>query len=196
MATSPTCIIAYTREDGGIPEVRRAAMDIARTANARLILYDIDAAPRTLAGVPNPLDGVPQPTEWSGDGDDNVGETPFQLGPDELERMGRHALADQVRQARGAGVNAFGWLPSKRNADELATYSGETGADLIVVPSELDHGGLMARLRGETLEKVVDKSEAAVAVVYEDGRIDYPQGEGHEEAASLEASQRDRAGRN
>ena len=62
MATSPTCIIAYTGEDDRYTRVARAAMDIARAANASLIFYDIDAATSAVDQVLHPLSGVAKPT--------------------------------------------------------------------------------------------------------------------------------------
>lgn len=175
MATAPTCIIAYTREDGSLAEVRAAAAQTARTSNARLILYDIDAAPGGLGQVTNSLDGVPMPTNWSGQGDAENFETPGRLNPDELERAGRRAIAEQVRDARSRGIEAYGWLPSTRSGGGLAQYAEEQGADLIMVPSEMERPGLVKRIRGETAAKVLERAEAAVAVVHRDGRVEYPE---------------------
>jgi hypothetical protein len=45
-------------------------------------------------------------------------------------------LADQVRVVRAAGVAAFGWLPSKADADSLADYAANQGADLVLISTE------------------------------------------------------------
>jgi nucleotide-binding universal stress UspA family protein len=173
MAISPTCIIVYTREDGSLAEVRAAASELARSAHAKLILYDIDAAPGGLGQLTNPLEGVPLPTNWSGDGDKENFATPGQLGPDELERAGRRSIATQVREARSMGIDAYGWLPSTKSGGGLAEYAEEQSADLIMVPSDLGRPNLMKRMRGETTAKVIDRAEAAVAVVHRDGRVEY-----------------------
>ena len=162
MATSPTCIIAYTGEDDRYRTVRSAAIDTARSSEARLILYDIDAAQMFAA---------PLPTEWSGEGDRDQFDD--MLTADDLERAGRHSLAEQVNEARAAGVEAFGWLPSKKGAEALAEYAEQHGADLVMVPDGMEHPGLLDRLRGNTAEKVAEKAPAAVAVVDESGAIHY-----------------------
>lgn len=174
MPATPTCIIVYTREDGTLAEVREAASALASAAKAKLILYDIDAAPGGLGQLTNPLEGVPMPTTWSGGGDKENFEQPGQLGPDELERAGRHAIAGQVREARARGIETYAWLPSTKSGTGLAEYAEEQGADLIMVPSDLGRPNLMKRIRGETTAKVIDRAEAAVAVVHRDGRVEYP----------------------
>ncbi|HYL40984.1 MAG TPA: hypothetical protein VET90_06730, partial [Candidatus Binatus sp.] len=97
----PRTIVAVTREDDDRQDVRRAATRRALQAHATLILYDLDAGR-------DPLES-PLPTEWSAEGTDEV--VTDRLGPDELEAAGRHAMADQVRAARAAGADAWGWLP-------------------------------------------------------------------------------------
>jgi nucleotide-binding universal stress UspA family protein len=182
MTTAPTCIIAYTSEDGRFDSVLRAAMDTARAAEAKLILYDIDSAPGGLGQLMKPLDGVPLPTEWSADGTSE--EFPDRLSPDDLERAGRKVIAQQVRGARSAGIEAFGWLPSKKGADTLAEYARQQGADLIMLPSELNDPSLFQKLRKETTAKAIQESHVPVAVVDEAGHVDYPR---HDEQAMGEA---------
>lgn len=197
MATSPTCIIAYTSEDGRYTRVARAATELAKAANADLILYDVDAGTSTMDQVIHPLSGVAKPTEWSGDGtSETISGDSRRMGPHELERAGRQAIATQVTTARGMGVEAFGWLPDGDGIDGLVEYAEEQGADLIVIPSDLAHPGFFQKLRGQTLEKAVEKARAAIAVVEEDGSIDYPahDDDPHREAGSLDAARRD-AGR-
>lgn len=178
MATSPTCIIAYASEDGRYTRVTRAAMDIARAANASLIFYDIDAAAGPMDQVLHPLSGVAKPTAWDGEGAEDVAiPDEHRMTPEELERSGRGELATQVLSARSHGIKAFGWLPDKKGIDGLADYAHEQGADLIVLPSDLRHAGLGSRLRGEeaAVEKAVKKTAAAIALVGDDGTVEYPE---------------------
>ena len=162
MTTSLTCIIAYTAEDDRFAPLRRAAVETAQAAQARLILYDIDAA-QLLAS--------PRPNEWSGDGADQ--EFPSLLMPDDLERAGRHAIATQVREARNAGVDAYAWLPAKKGADALAEYADEQGADLIMMPHAMEEAGLFDRLRGATVDKAAEATGRPIAVVNDDGEVQY-----------------------
>lgn len=163
MTTSPTCIIAYTGEDDRYLAVRRAAVDTARASEARLILYDIDAAQ---------MFASPLPTEWSGQGSDRqFGDV---LTAEDLERAGRHTLARQVEEARSSGIEAFGWLPQKKGADALAEYADKQEADLIMLPADMGEPGLFDRLRGNTVEKAVEKAGRPIALVGEDGEVSYP----------------------
>ncbi|MCK9517719.1 MAG: universal stress protein [Dehalococcoidia bacterium] len=163
MTTSPTCIIAYTSEDGRYDNVLDAALETARQAEARLILYDIDAAQMFAA---------PLPTEWSGDTERE--DWSALLTEDDLERAGRHPIAQQVRRARSAGVEAFGWLPDKKGADALAEYADKQQADLIMLPADMEEPGLFDRLRKATVKDAVEETQRPVAVVHEDGEVTYP----------------------
>lgn len=162
MATSPTCIVAYTSEDDRLANVRRAAVDLARSANARLILYDIDAA--------SPF-SEPLPTWWSGEG----GEKLFSdiLLPEDLEAAGRHPIALQVRGARDAGVDAYAWLPGDKSVEALAEYAEKQRADLILLPNDMADPGFFQKLRGRTAEKAAQEADMPVAVVREDGELEF-----------------------
>lgn len=164
MTASSPCIIAIAAEDDRFEALRAAAVEEAKRSGARLILYDIDAA-QMLAS--------PMPTEWSGDGaGDDFGRT---LTVEDLERSGRHQIAEQVRAAQAAGVRTRGWLPQQKGADALAEYAEEQGATLIMMPSESKSPGLMDRLRGATLDKLIDETDLRVEVVDEDGAVSVEQ---------------------
>ena len=129
-------VLAYTSEDARFDEVRRRGADLAREHGHRLVLYDVDAA------------GVfqkPLPTDWSGQGAERqFGDL---LGPADLERAGRHALATQVADARAEGIDAWGWLPGDLSRDSLLDYARSVGAGVIVLPRDPGHpGGLLEDL--------------------------------------------------
>jgi hypothetical protein len=120
-------VIAVTGEDDRFEPVRKAALDRALAEHATLILYDLDAPE-------SPLES-PLPTEWSAEGtEDEVGD---RLGPDELDAAGRAPIAEQVRQARGKGIDAWGWLPNDPGREELLAYAAkQPGAHLVVPKGE------------------------------------------------------------
>jgi hypothetical protein len=164
MATAPTVIIAYTSEDGRYTSVVRAAEEAAASAHARLILFDADAASRF---------SEPLPSNWSGE-DARALFDRDKLTPEELEMAGRHTIADQVRHARSLGIDAAGWLPKSKDADAIAAYADREHADLILLPSELEHPGLLGKLRGEaSVKEAAEKAHRPVAVVDEDGNVEY-----------------------
>ena len=108
---------------------------MARDAGSAVILWDRDAAV-------SPLES-PLPTDWSGDGEqEQFGD---RLGPNDLIAAGREALARQVGQLRQDGIDAWGWLPSRTEAEDLARYAEDQRADLVLVSSE--DADLIADLR-------------------------------------------------
>lgn len=163
LTANPTCILAYTAEDDRYRTLRVAAEGVAKSAHARLILYDIDAAQ---------LLAAPTPTHWSGEGTER--EYPDLLDPNDLEAAGRHAIAAQVTHARAEGIQAWGWLPHQKGANGLAEYADSHGVDLIMLPADMEDPGLMDRLRGATVAKAVEATHRPVAVVDADGTLRYP----------------------
>lgn len=152
----PGCIISYTGEGQHYWPLIERSIELAKEREARLIFYDADAASRLGA---NPL-----PTVWSGEGlQEQFGN---RLDPEQLEKAGREELRDRVIHARDQGVDAWAWLPSKRGAHELAEYANEQHATLLVVPSELDQGGLGGWLKGQpTTDKIATEADQPVVVV-------------------------------
>jgi nucleotide-binding universal stress UspA family protein len=157
---TPTCILAMVDEEGTYDYVRRAAVDLARSRGARLILWDSSTASSFTE---------PVASEMSAEG---TGERFGALLTDvELEQLGRPQMARQVLEAREAGIDAWARLASEHGADALADEARQLGADLIVLPEELDDPGLVERLRGETVEKAKEESSVPVAVVDRSGAI-------------------------
>jgi nucleotide-binding universal stress UspA family protein len=157
---TPTCILAMVAEDGSYEHVRRAAMHLAERRGARLILWDSSTASSFTE---------PVASEVSAEG---TGEKFGALLTDvELEQLGRAEMARQVLEAREAGIDAWARLASEHGADALAEEARGLGADLIVLPQELDEPGLLERLRGDTLDKARDESSVPVVVVDRSGSL-------------------------
>lgn len=125
MARDRSTIIAVTTDDDRYPHVRRRAVERARQTGATVVLFDVDAGKSLVAS--------PLPTDWSGHGEaEQFGD---RLTPSDLEAAGRRPIADQVRDARQAGVEAFGWLPDAADAEALRDYASRQGAGLVLVPA-------------------------------------------------------------
>jgi hypothetical protein len=101
-------------------------LERAREHDAPLILFDVGAGT-------SPLES-PLPTEWSGEGEEQLFGK--RLGPRELEMAGRKSLAREVTRARGTGVQVYAWLPDKADAGSLAEYAREQNATLVVLPAD------------------------------------------------------------
>jgi hypothetical protein len=153
MNTSPETIIAVTSDEPRYGAVLDRAAAAANETGATVILYDLDA---DLGPLESPL-----PTSWSAEGEEeSFGK---RLSPQDLEAAGQAALADRVRAVRAAGVKAFGWLPSKADADELARYAKEQNADTVFLSAE--DAELIDRLRAEANEDAAGRAQIKVQAV-------------------------------
>ena len=99
-------IVAVTGEDDRYGAVRSRATALAAGGQGTVILYDLDAGG---------MFASPVPTEWSGEGERELTEREAgprdRLDPDELDTAGRSPIADQVRQLRSMGVDAWAMAP-------------------------------------------------------------------------------------
>ena len=133
--TRPTTrtIVAVTGEDDRYAAVRSRASALAAGGQGTVILYDLDAGG---------LFASPVPTGWSGEGEreltDEEAGPRDRLDPDELDTAGRGAVAEQVRQMRSMGVDAWAWLPTSKDAADLAAYAQRQGATVVLVPPDLE----------------------------------------------------------
>jgi hypothetical protein len=154
LTTTRNTIVAYTAEDDRLVAVRREAERLARDHAATLILYDIDAA--------EPLAGSPLPTNWSADRTDE--QTPDRLDADDLERAGRHPIAEQVRFARSKGIDAWGWLPPDPRGSALRDYAEQVGAGIVLLPEELTSPDLLERIEGKTAGDAMKNAPSEVEI--------------------------------
>lgn len=143
-------IVAVAGEDGRYDHVWRRGVELARERHARLVLFDVDAK---LSPLEDPL-----PTGWSADGEEKEYSEPERRGHPltvaDLEAVGRGPLADRVREANGAGIEAFGWLPDEAGTAQLADFAAREHAELVVLPDDADTAGI------ETATEVVPGSSS------------------------------------
>jgi hypothetical protein len=155
-STTAPAVLAVTGDDDRYRRSRDEAVRIAAGQGSRLILYDWDAAT---------ILGDPLPSIWSGEGTDEA--TPSELDEGALEAAGRAPLAQQVRDAQRAGVDATAWLPSKPGPDAMIEWARDHGATTIVVPEDLGEHGKLERLAAghDPAETVEAQSPMWVVVV-------------------------------
>jgi nucleotide-binding universal stress UspA family protein len=163
-------LVAFVSEDAELDHVRDAAVDLARQNRARVILYDRDAA----SSFSDPL-----PNQWASQAEGAQFGDP--LSDQELVKLGREPLARKVAAAREDGVDAWGWLPGEHGTDAMVDYARDRGADLLLLPAELDEPGLGERLKGETVAKAVEEAAEtdpglAVLLVAADGSTELAKG--------------------
>lgn len=122
------CFVVCTDETGRLDASVEKALQRASGEGARVILYNVTA--------PGSAFSTPRPNEWAGEGEREQYDQP--LDPVKLEKLGRHEFALQVQHARERGIDAWGWLPEKFGGDALAAYATQQGADLVLLPVDLD----------------------------------------------------------
>jgi len=134
-------IVAVLPKDGDARPILERAAERARESGARVILYDVGA-------TGNPLES-PLPTEFASDGPDRG--VPPVLTVDDLEAAGQGSLAGHVRALAGLGIDAYGWLPEHKNAEDLVAYARAVGATTVLAeagsdptPEDLRAAGLPA----------------------------------------------------
>jgi hypothetical protein len=120
-------VIAYCTEDDQHAEVRHTAEVHAKAHGCLLILFAADVAS---------LWSEPMPNQWASEGEgERFGD---HLSANDLETLGRSAIAGQVREGRRAGARASAWLPKDKGIKALAEYALAEGAHIVFVPESLD----------------------------------------------------------
>jgi nucleotide-binding universal stress UspA family protein len=163
-------LVAYVSEDDELDHVRDAAVKLGGKAGAKVVLYDRDAASAF---------ADPMPNQWASQAEGAQFGDP--LSDQELVKLGREPFARKVAAAREAGVDAWGWLASDHGTDALVDYAREHGADLVLLPADLDDPGLAERLKGETVDTAVSEAKEtgaglAVVLVAADGSTELAAG--------------------
>lgn len=144
-AVRAATVVLVPVDDGNDPARERsrlAAQALASLAGARLVL--LDRVDTTYADTPrvNAIDRS------------------------EAERIDRPYLVAHIDEADRAGVPATAFQHSLPGAEALTDTAKEVGADLIVVPADLDKPGFFDRFRHDnTAERAVDAAPAGVRVV-------------------------------
>jgi hypothetical protein len=142
-----TRTVLVATDDGRDPsyaEMRRSVLPWLRDQDARVVLYDRAAESYF-------VDPYPSGT-WTADVEGEPGRDRL-LGPNDLEMLGRRYLADQVLEARAAGVDAHGWLPPKPGPAGMAEAVERFHVDLVILPAPLKNPSLLDRVRGNTLDR-------------------------------------------
>ena len=145
-------LVAYVSEDEELDHVRDAALEVGARSGAKVILYDRDSASAF---------ADPMPNQWGSQAEGAQFGDP--LSDQDLVKLGREPFARKVTAAREAGVDAWGWLASDHGTDALVEYARGHGADLILLPADLEEPGLAERLKGETVDKAVEEAQESAA---------------------------------
>lgn len=154
-------------DDGTDPRyaaVRRAALDAASADGAGLILYDRT----TESYLTNPYPSGP----WSDEGD--ALSPGWQLSPQALDAVGRGYLAEQLRAAADAGVNATAHLAVDTGATAMADVVARFAPDIVFLPQHLERPSLLDRVKRNTLPALAAVIRGPIRVVAADGTVSEP----------------------
>jgi hypothetical protein len=158
-------IVAWVGEDQELDHVFDAAIELAKRDRARVVLYDHETASAVSDVLPN---------WWASQGERRQYGDP--LDQEDLIKLGLEPLARKVGSAREAGVDAWGWPASGHGTEELVAYAERHGADVLLLPADMDDPTLLDRVKGETVDETVEEieerdAELAILLVDEDGAM-------------------------
>ena len=89
----------------------------------------------------------------------------------ELLPLGRAPLARQLARIQARGIDARAILPSTHGFKHLAQRAEREDIDLILLPISLVRPGLLARLRGYSLDTLMEHTDRRVMVVAANGTM-------------------------
>ena len=135
--------------------LRGWATELAIANASQLVLFEMSAASYLVN--PYPED---HPKQWQ-----------RVLTWRELLPLGRAPLARQLVRIQSRGVDARAILPSSHGFKHLAQWAECEEIDLILLPISLVRPGLLARLRGYSLETLMEHTDRRVMVVAANGTM-------------------------
>ncbi|MEE2881462.1 MAG: universal stress protein [Chloroflexota bacterium] len=142
-------------KDKQISEVRQNLIPFAKCQTAALILYDISAASYLVNPYPNAQ---------------TVEELNRPLSTKDLALLGRQYLIDQINQLDQEGVCAGAILPTGHGFATLGSWAEQEKIDLVVIPEQMVQPGLFDRIKGYTLNKLLDHTKVPVLISKGDGK--------------------------
>ena len=133
--------------------LRGWATELAIANASQLVLFEMSAASYLVSPYPEE-----QRRQWQ-----------RVLNWRELLPLGRAPLARQLARIQARGVEAGAILPSTHGFRHLAHWAEEADIDLILLPTSLVRPGLLSRLRGYSLDTLLEHTDRRVLVVSDNG---------------------------
>lgn len=150
------CIMVVT-DDGNLPhlaDLRRAAAILSKELSASVVLYDLSAASYLVSPYPEENE-----QKWQHVLDGAVLTITF----------GRQYLSRQLEELGSQGINAGAILPTKHGFAHLVDWAAKEKIGLIMIPGQMARPGLIDRLKGYTLKKLLTNSDISILVYETDG---------------------------
>ena len=150
-------IITDDNQNNQIGSMRENAADFAVKNDSYLMLYDISAA----SYLVNPYPSIEAEREWT-----------KVLYTQDLGIMGRQYLVDQLSYLSEKGLCAGAVLATEHGFKPLADWAEQEEADVIMIPQSMVNPGLIDRIKGYTLKKLIESTTIPI-IVYEDAGISW-----------------------
>lgn len=155
-------------------DLRSAASELAAYKSSEVILYDLSAA-STFALV----SAYPEEDR----------EKWFRtLNKDDLSFLGRGFLVGQIERLESQGLSGGAILPEKPGFAHLAEWASQENIDLILIPEALVRPGLLDRLKGFSLDTLIEHTDIPVVVYDSDEALWLANPTGKEAAPSIVGS--------
>jgi hypothetical protein len=139
-ATSTFLVATDRGDDPASAMILETALQLAREAGARVVLYDRSAESLFTDPFEAPKWASGQIPTWE-----------QLLSAPQLRPLGYGYLAEQLAYARGMGLEAMVWLPFGSGPAVMARCCAAWHVTHVVLPAKVAHPSWRARLRGHTL---------------------------------------------
>jgi hypothetical protein len=138
---------------------RRAGLEVARREGAAVVLYDRSSE----SYLVDPYESGP----WTSQNHGPAGKT--LLTPNELVRLGRRYLADQVAEGRALGLQVGAWLARGTGPAAMADACERLQVQRVILPAKMGRPSLRDRVLGRTLADFQARLPAKITLVNDDG---------------------------
>jgi len=138
---------------------RRAGLEVARREGAAVVLYDRSSE----SYLVDPYESGP----WTSQNHGPAGKT--LLNPNELVRLGRRYLVDQVAEGRTLGLQVGAWLARGTGPAAMADACERLQVQQAILPAKLGRPSLRDRVLGRTLADFQARLPAKITLVNDDG---------------------------
>ena len=138
---------------------RRAGLEAARREGATVVLYDRSSE----SYLVDPYESGP----WTSQNHGPAGKT--LLNPNELVRLGRRYLADQVAEGRALGLQVGAWLARGTGPAAMADACERLQVQRAILPGKLARPSLRDRVLGRTLADFQARVPVRITLVNDDG---------------------------
>ena len=164
--TRSTMLLVAT-DDGVDPAYttcRRAGLEMAQREGAAVVLYDRSSESYL-------IDPYEYGT-WTSQNHGPAGETI--LNPNELVRLGRRYLADQVAEGRALGLEVGAWLARGTGPAAMAAACERLHVERAILPDKMARPSLRDRVMGRTLAAFQARVPSKIILVNADGVLADP----------------------